>query len=78
VGTAYHLKGGWCSDDSFLYFLGWLLAQGRATFEAAVGDPDSLVDHPAVWAEWQLECEAILYAAMMAYEARTGEKLPDS
>ncbi len=47
---AYQLNGG-CSDDCFVYFRFvyfrcWLLAQGRATWEAALCDPDSVVDHP--------------------------------
>src|SRR5438105_2559389 len=40
---AYVLNGG-CSDDCFDYFRGWLIAQGQAVFEAALRDPDSLVD----------------------------------
>jgi Protein of unknown function (DUF4240) len=45
-GLAYQLNGG-CSDDDFVYFRCWLLAQGRATWEAALRDPDSLMDHPS-------------------------------
>jgi Protein of unknown function (DUF4240) len=30
-GAAYQLKRG-CSDNGFEHFLGWLLAQGQATF----------------------------------------------
>jgi hypothetical protein len=40
--VAYQLNGG-CSDDCFVYFRCWLLAQGRASWEAALGDPDSLM-----------------------------------
>jgi Protein of unknown function (DUF4240) len=75
-GAAYQLKGG-CSDDGFEYFLGWLLMQGRPTWEAAVDDPNSLVDHPAVRTGQELDCESVLYVALEAYEARTGEELPD-
>lgn len=46
-GAAYLINGG-CSDDGFDYFRGWLLTQGRATWEAAVADPDSLAAHPQV------------------------------
>jgi Protein of unknown function (DUF4240) len=35
---------GGCSDDTFSDFCGWLIAQGRARFESALADPDSLAD----------------------------------
>ncbi len=37
-----------CSDDSFDYFRGWLIAQGKDVYHAALRDPDSLVDVEAV------------------------------
>jgi hypothetical protein len=45
-GAAYLIGGGGCSDDGFDDFRGWLLGQGRATWQAALADPDSLADHP--------------------------------
>lgn len=42
-GAAYLFQGG-CSDDGFEYFRDWLLLQGRAVYEAALKDPDSLAD----------------------------------
>lgn len=73
-GAAYLINGG-CSDDGFDYFRGWLLAQGRAVFEAALANPDSLADH--VPGEGEVECEDFLSLAMSAYEAATdGEELP--
>jgi len=33
-----------CSDDSFDYFRGWLIAQGKDVYLAALHDPDSLAD----------------------------------
>src|SRR5688500_17028973 len=39
--AAYLINGG-ASDDGFEYFRGWLLAQGRQVWEAALADPDSL------------------------------------
>src|SRR4051794_18537043 len=41
--AAYIIRGG-CSDDGFLDFRTWLIAQGRPVFEAAVADPQSLMD----------------------------------
>ena len=58
------------------------LTQGRATWEAAVADPDSLAAHPQVRARsrqgmWagSLWCEDVLGAAYEAYEAVTGREL---
>ncbi|MGC4047864.1 MAG: DUF4240 domain-containing protein [Armatimonas sp.] len=42
-GAAYVIQGG-CSDDSFLYFRYWLIAQGRKIYEAALAHPDSLIE----------------------------------
>lgn len=69
-GAAYLINGG-CSDDGFDYFRGWLLTQGRAVFEAALANPDSL----AGIAEQDLECEDILYVAYRAYEEKTGGEI---
>lgn len=33
-----------CSDDGFIDFRAWLIAQGRETYLAALADPDSLAD----------------------------------
>ncbi len=41
------LNGGSC-DDGFDYFRGWLIAQGRATFERIVADRDALAELPIV------------------------------
>jgi hypothetical protein len=41
--AAYVVNGG-ASEDGFDYFLGWLMAQGRARWEATLADPDSLAD----------------------------------
>ena len=73
-GAAYQINSG-CSDDGFVYFRGWLLTQGRAIWEAALDDPDSLATHPAVATGDALECEDILYVASVAYQARAGKEL---
>lgn len=77
--AAYLINGG-CSDDGFEYFRGWLLLQGRETFETAVADPDSLAELPAVSAAAaemsDLECEEALGIAFDAYRAAFGEDLP--
>jgi hypothetical protein len=43
-GAAFVALGG-CSDDAFMDFRGWLIAQGKEVFEAALKDPDSLADY---------------------------------
>ncbi|MFC5002216.1 DUF4240 domain-containing protein [Dactylosporangium cerinum] len=74
--AAYIINGG-ASDDGFDYFRGWLIAQGRDTFERALADPDSLAGHPAVVAAAaegrdDLEGEDILGVAWQAYRDVTG------
>lgn len=71
------INGGFGSDDGFLYFRNWLLVQGRAVFEAALADPDSLAALPqvrAVTAEGDdfADCEGFLYVAEEAWEQITG------
>ena len=79
--AAYLVNGG-ASDDGFDYFRGWLVAQGRDVFEAAVAEPDSLAEVPAVRAAMadgeELECEAMLAVAWDVYETLTGDTLPDA
>ena len=70
-GAAHVISGG-CSDDSFYYFRGWLVAQGQKIFEEALDDPDSL----SAVAEPEVECEDILNVAAQAYEEKTGEEMP--
>ena len=38
----YIIMGG-CSDDTFDYFRGWLLYQGKETYEACIEDPERLI-----------------------------------
>jgi hypothetical protein len=72
-GVAYLINGG-CSDDGFDYFRGWLIAQGRKRFEAALKDAETVVPYAE---PDECECEDILSVAAQAYEERTGGPLPD-
>ncbi|WP_200305078.1 DUF4240 domain-containing protein [Streptomyces adelaidensis] len=77
--AAYTINGG-CSDDGFDYFRGWLILQGRAVFERAVGDADSLAESPVVRAAAEeydeVDCERALHIAWDAHRAVTGADLP--
>ena len=58
-----------CTDDGFTDFRGWLIAQGRDVYMAALKDPDSLADVPVYG-----DCcfETICYVGNYAYEELTG------
>lgn len=71
--AAYIIMGG-CSDDCFDYFRGWLLFQGKETYEACIQNPERLLpvlesleenDFP------QIE-ELTLYYGQTVYEEKTG------
>jgi hypothetical protein len=68
--VAYIINGG-CSDDGFDYFLGWLIAQGRRYYEAALEDPERAGDRAEPGDI--VECERIWSVAARAYEDRTGK-----
>src|SRR4051794_35689171 len=42
------ILSGHCSTDGFHYFQMWLVGQGRAAYDAAIADPDSLAELPEV------------------------------
>ena len=67
-GAAYVIDGG-CSDDTFDYFRAYLISRGRAAFENAMTDPDSLADVDIAdgeeWEDW-------MSPTMMVIHARTG------
>lgn len=58
-----------CSDDGFIDFRGWLIAQGREVYMAALKDPDSLADVPAYGG---CRFESLSYVGSYAYEKLTG------
>lgn len=79
-GAAYVINGG-CSDDGFDYFIGWLIAQGKDYYEAALADPERAGD--AVEPGDEADFEGMWYVAGQAYEAVTGlddfyDRLPSS
>lgn len=71
-GAAYIINGG-ASDDGFYYFRAWLVMQGKAVYEKALTDPDSLVE-VCDQINFDAEAEEILYSARNVYEQKTGEE----
>ncbi|SDS81889.1 DUF4240 domain-containing protein [Actinoplanes derwentensis] len=65
-GAAYLMKGG-CSDDAFDYFRGWLVTQGRRTWERALQDPDTLAELGVDPDDDFLECEDMLGVGRRAF-----------
>lgn len=74
-GAAYVMNGG-CSDDGFDYFRGWLIAQGRAVYDTALKDPDSLADHIGDEPNDDgYEFEDMMSIAMRPWLASTGQDM---
>ena len=69
-GAAFTIRGG-CSDDGFIDFRSWLIAQGRAVYEAAMEDVQSLEDFANPDKD---DCtfEEFAYVAADVYEGKTG------
>ena len=63
-----------CTDDGFTDFRGWLIAQGREVYMAALKDPDSLADVP-IPANRDCCCETLCYVGSYAYEELTGRDI---
>jgi hypothetical protein len=72
-GVAYIVNTG-CSDDGFEYFRCWLIGQGKAVFEKALRDAESITE--ITDPEQEYYNEQLLYAPMYAYEALTGQEMP--
>jgi Protein of unknown function (DUF4240) len=77
-GAAYIMNGG-ASDDGFDYFRGWLISQGKDVFEAALLNPDSLVNAAPDGEEsdFGYENEDILNLAYRAWRTVTGQEEHD-
>lgn len=74
-GAAYIIGGG-CSDDGFMDFRGWLISRGEKAYEAAMADPESLVnvvkDH-----DGECQVEGYQYIASQVWEEKTGKSSDD-
>lgn len=70
--AAYIINGG-CSDDCFSDFRGWLIGQGKSTFENAVKDINTLTQlEDTNDGDW----EGLSYIPTDAYEKKTGNDIP--
>ncbi|HEX3150106.1 MAG TPA: DUF4240 domain-containing protein [Gemmataceae bacterium] len=69
-GAAYTINGG-CEDEGFVLFREALIERGRAIFDTAVRDPDSLAD-VATPTEPMEGTEGLGNAPAMAWAAKTG------
>lgn len=61
-----------CSDDGFMDFRAWLIAQGRDVYMNALKDPDTLAD---IQPYGDCSFERIAYVGECAYEQLTGRSV---
>ena len=64
-----------CSDDGFIDFRAWLIAQGEEVYMAALADPDSLAD---VEAYGGCQFEELLYTGNETMKCLTGQNAYDN
>jgi hypothetical protein len=76
-GAAYWMHGG-CGDDSFWDFRSNLISLGRQRYEAALADPDSLVEIVGQPDVPYMLGEGFQYVAGRVYKELTGQDVPDS
>lgn len=70
--AAYIINRG-CSDDCFSDFRGWLIGQGKTTFENAIQNVESLAELDNTNdGDW----EGLSYIPTVVYEKKTGVKIP--
>lgn len=68
--AAAYIIGGGCSDDSFMDFRGWLISRGETVYEAALADPETLVD--VVGEDEETQVEGYQYVAAEVWSHTTG------
>ena len=74
-GAAYLLGNG-CSDDAFMDFRNWLISMGRATFEDAVTEPDSLARFVGDESIEDFFFEGLQAVPVVAYRQVSGREAP--
>jgi len=73
--NAAYIIGRGCSDDSFMDFRYGLISRGRAVFEAALDNPETLAG--VVKNGEDLRNQAFASVALHVYERKTGTDMPD-
>jgi hypothetical protein len=73
-GAAFVIGGG-CSDDAFLDFRSSLISRGKAAFEKALADPDSLADDEPDEMSWFFE--GYQYSVLDGAQQAAGGELPE-
>jgi hypothetical protein len=71
VMAAQKIIQGSVTDDSYLYFRGWLIGQGEKTFTETINNPDYLAS--SIDKNVDTEFELLLYVATTAYQNKTGK-----
>lgn len=75
---AGYLMNGGCSDDGFEYFRLWVISRGRKVYEAAMANPDNLIDYIGDDDEMDFfEFESFWYVALEAFEETVDAELYD-
>ena len=73
---AGYLMNGGCSDDGFEYFRLWVISRGRKAYEAAMANPDNLIDYIGDDDEMDFfEFESFWYVALEAFEEAVDAEL---
>jgi hypothetical protein len=66
-----------CSEDGFMDFRAWLIAQGQAAYERVLEYPEALADIVDVGIETQVE--KLSFVSFEAYKSKTGqEEMPSN
>ncbi|NII26210.1 DUF4240 domain-containing protein [Pseudoflavitalea sp. X16] len=68
------MNRGFVSDDSFIYFKTWLISCGKDVYNAAVADPDSLINQIDSSIQYY-EFESFRYGTHYAIEKVTGKQI---
>lgn len=65
-----------CSDDGFLDFRAWLIAQGKTVFDKALEDPESLVEVVEAERRRDVLDGRLMSVAPRAFNRRTSQEMP--
>jgi hypothetical protein len=69
--VAYVIEGG-CSDDSFMDFRAWLIAQGKEFYESVMSEPARVADRASDGVCY----ERMNYVARSVYQKKTSHEIP--